>query len=709
MFAGFALFQCAGAVDGAPQNPCPTDREAPMDRIQPSSSSEQQFTESELTALIDKMVHKFGPDEQEQLTTGIRQAAEHWRAQDGELAEFENFVARNYLADPRDRTKLVNRFQDNYEQIKGHLHEIDRFLTAPVTLDRGDVLPIDHMFAEYSLRSHLIEEFFKTKIAFAVLLNFKQFPLREKLTLGKKWNRDQWVRARMVDLFAARLPPEIAQQIHSAFVTADSYIDGYNIHMHHLLDGKGQRPFPDGLRLISHWGLRDELKGQYANPDGLPRQRMIQKVMEAIIRQRIPAQVIDNPELDWNVETGEVTPSPKSASAQSQTSDRETSPAYNPEPNTRYEHLLSIFNAERAADPFFPQTSTYMQRKFELIREIPEDDVVSLLKELLSAPIMKEVGALIAKRLGRPLEPFDIWYNGFAPRGSVVESLLDQKTAAKYPSVQSFQSDLPAILRKLGFDRKTADYLASKIVVDPSRGAGHATGADRREDNAHLRTRIADDGMTFKGYNIAIHELGHNVEQVLSLNKIDHYLLSGVPNTAFTEGFAFAFQANDLKLLDFEKRDAHKEHQDALDGIWGTFEISGVALVDIGIWQWMYAHPDADASEVKEAIIKIAVDVWNEYFAPVFGVEDQILLAVYSHIISSGMYIADYAVGEIIKSQMEKHFSQKGLAGEMERMCRLGAITPDAWMHEAVGGPISAQTMLDRASAAVAALSRDAR
>ena len=29
------------------------------------------------------------------------------------------------------------------------------------------------------------------------------------------------------------------------------------------------------------------------------------------------------------------------------------------------------------------------------------------------------IAALVQKRLGRPLEPFDLWYNGFLPRGSI--------------------------------------------------------------------------------------------------------------------------------------------------------------------------------------------------------------------------------------------------------------------------------------------------
>ena len=74
-------------------------------------------------------------------------------------------------------------------------------------------------------------------------------------------------------------------------------------------------------------------------------------------------------------------------------------------------------------------------------------------------------------------------------------------------------------------------------------------GAVRREDKAHLRTRILAGGMNYKGYNIAIHELGHNVEQSFSLNEIDHWTMNGVPNNAFTEALAFVFQARDLELL----------------------------------------------------------------------------------------------------------------------------------------------------------------
>lgn len=110
------------------------------------------------------------------------------------------------------------------------------------------------------------------------------------------------------------------------------------------------------------------------------------------------------------------------------------------------------------------------------------------------------------------------------------------------------------MLRSLGFSRDDADYISSKIVVEGARGSGHAWGAVGRWEPSRLRTRIGDKGMDYKGYNIAVHEFGHNVEQTLSLYNVDHYMLRGVPNTAFTEALAFIFQKRDLKLLGYPQQ-----------------------------------------------------------------------------------------------------------------------------------------------------------
>src|SRR5919206_952281 len=133
-----------------------------------------------------------------------------------------------------------------------------------------------------------------------------------------------------------------------------------------------------------------------------------------------------------------------------------------------------------------------------------------------------------------------------------------------------------------------------------------------RDAKVHLRTRVAKDGMDYKGFNIAVHELGHNVEQVFSLYEVDHTLLQGVPNSAFTEALAFVFQARDLELLGLAKPSADRERMRVLNDFWQTWEIAGVALVDIAAWHWMYDHPNATPTELREAVVQIAKDTWNK-------------------------------------------------------------------------------------------------
>jgi hypothetical protein len=280
-------------------------------------------------------------------------------------------------------------------------------------------------------------------------------------------------------------------------------------------------------------------------------------------------------------------------------------------------------------------------------------------------------------------------------RGKIPESELDAKVRAKYPNAEAYAKDMPRLLKDLGFPDDRARYLASHIIVDASRGAGHAMQAARRGDFPHLRTRIEKDGMNYKGYNIAIHEMGHNAEQVFSLYDVDHTLLAGVPNTAFTEALAFVFQAKDLELLGYPKADAESERLRVLNDFWQTWEIGGVALVDIGVWHWMYDHPRASLKDLREATMKIARDVWNQYYAPVLGGRDSVLLGIYSHMISYPLYLFNYPLGHLIAFQIEEHMKKTGKLGpEFERMSRYGSVTPDLWMQNATGAPVSAGPLL---------------
>jgi len=364
--------------------------------------------------------------------------------------------------------------------------------------------------------------------------------------------------------------------------------------------------------------------------------------------------------------------------------------------------ILETFHAEQKFDPYSPTAPTHIARRFDEDRQIPEARVKQMLEDVMTSPLVPRIAHLIEKRLGRPLEPFDIWYNGFRPRGTYSEAQLDEIVRKRYPTADAYKRDMPSLLRGLGFSAERADYLASNIEVDPARGSGHALPASRRGDNPHLRTRIGPGGMDYKGFNIAVHEMGHNVEQVFSLKNIDYYSLSSVPNTAFTEALAFVFQHKDLELLGLAHPTPENDAMQALDDFWGTYEISGAALVDMAMWHWMYDHPDATPAQLKNAVVQISKDTWNRYYAPLFHTRDITLLGVYAHMVNNFMYLPDYPIGHLIAHQIEAQIEKAGAIGpEFERMAKFGSVTPDLWMIHATGAPVGAKALLESAEKAL--------
>ena len=213
-----------------------------------------------------------------------------------------------------------------------------------------------------------------------------------------------------------------------------------------------------------------------------------------------------------------------------------------------------------------------------------------------------------------------------------------------------------------------------------------------------LRTRIGENGMDYKGYNIGIHEFGHNVEQTISLYEVENYFMRGVPNTGFTEALAFTFQNRDLELLGLADNDTINEDLNTLDIFWNCYEIMGVSLVDIKTWQWMYAHPKANAEQLRSAVLSIAKEVWNQYYAPIFKENNQVILACYSHIIVDPLYVSAYPIGHLVDFQLEQYLKGKKVGPEVERIFAMGHLTPDLWLQRAVGQTKWQQTLKQHCS-----------
>ena len=610
---------------------------------------------------------------------GVSQVARLWLETDGDEKAFRSFCEDNYIADPDEKYQVFLKISDYLEGISGHFNEMSLRLQKNLQLDNGPLHPIDEKFGSYSPSSHLSDDLYNNKIAFIIALNFPHLTLEEKEALGT--DRKAWAYARLGDMFTERIPAALLQAASNAESDADIYISQYNIYMGHVMNKKGQHLFPKDMILLSHWNLRDEIKANYnKGKEGLDKQRTVYEVMKRIISQDIPVEVINSGTYEWNPYTNMV---------QQENKEVKTTP----ESTVRYQKMLNNFKAMQDIDKY--TGNTYIDRKFNDDMEVALQDVEKLFDEFLSATELKEIGKTISKRLGRKLEAYDIWYDGFKARSNLDETKLDVQTQALYPDAAALDKKLPDILMKLGFSAERANYLADKITVDAARGSGHAWGASMKGQQSRLRTRIPAAGMNYKGYNIAIHEFGHNVEQTLSLYDVDYYMLNGVPNTAFTEALAFVFQKRDLEILGITDPNPEKQAMEILDKVWSMYEICGISMLDISVWKWMYAHPDATAEQLKDATIALSKEIWNKYYAPVFGVKDETVLAVYSHMISYPLYLSAYAFGQIIEFQLDQYLEGKNFANEVERIFRQGRLTPNQWMILATGSPLTVEPMLE--------------
>ena len=640
-------------------------------------------------ALIDELILVHGDGEAERISRGVKLLASIWLGEDGDSEAFRKFCLKNFVASGASLDSVFMIIESQYETIEGHLREVNLQLDLPVTTMSRELYEIDRLFSSTGPRI----DPYKSKLAFAIALNFPYYTQAEKETMGAGWDRKKWAMVRLGDKFDQRNNPAV--KVDRKELPADllDYTTLYIISMDHILSPGMEILFPEGTRLNSHNGLRDEVKGLYTRENPLEMQRMISNIVMHIIYQTIPECMIGETELYWEPSANRVYKLEGSEYVEVD---------FNMEPDRRYMNLLFKMNEKKAEDVLYPEGSTYITRTFEG-RQLSEERIVKLLESVVGSDEMKLVASILEERLGRSLEPFDIWYPGFQGQSKYDMDELDRIIREKYPDPISFQNDLPEILQRIGFDSEMARFLGSHVVVDPIPSGGHANGPQMKGANAHLRTRFEPYGLNYKGYRIGMHEVGHTIEQNVSVNMTDYYFLKGIPSSPFTECMADLVAYRDVAGLGVSKGYGTEEKEmNALAAFWFVCEMGADALHEIRMWHWFYDNPEATVEDIKTASIDIANEIWNRYFAPAFGVENIPILSIYNHFINGSLYLHSYPLGNIILMQVEEYMEGRDFAEEMVRMCRIGKLTPDLWMNEATGSDVSSEPLLRAVRKAIA-------
>ena len=200
------------------------------------------------------------------MNRGIEQVAALWRTEDGSADDFTQFVKEHYCGTDDERLALFESLSRVLENCFESADKLTVELLRPTQLTNATEPQVpDWIMSAYSPLAHFSDDMFANKLAFITILNFPHFRLDEKNQLGHSWSRKQWAMARMGDVFTTRVPSEVNRRLAQAFANAENYIADYNIHTQCLLTDDGRQLWNENKVLLSHWNLRDELKGLYAD------------------------------------------------------------------------------------------------------------------------------------------------------------------------------------------------------------------------------------------------------------------------------------------------------------------------------------------------------------------------------------------------------------------------------------------------------------
>ncbi len=640
----------------------------------------------------NELIEKFGDQNAERIKKGTSQLAKNWRKSDGTESDYKKICIDNFIAGP-DVRQNFQRIERNLTLQNGYLSKISFLFNESQKFTDGKEVKAD----QYFRKSIPGADAWQSKLAGFIQLNYPFYTLDEKRQNGKNWNREKWAMVRLGDLYAVRPNPDFKADAADDVAEFQKYIGKYFFRMDHISSKDGSYPFVKPLTLHSHFGLRDNLKEDYTRPGGLARQEIAGKLVEHITNGTVPEEFIRDTSTRWNPWTNQLYKVEAGKLLKIEGT---------PEDTKRYAGLLAEFKNKSSADQLYAPGSTVMQRTFGN-SNLRMEEVEKIIRTFLADPAIAAAGKLIAKRLGRPLQPFDIWYSGFQSQSADPANMLDSITRARYPDPQALQNDLPSILVRMGFTEPEADYIGTHAVVRPIGAGGYSEQPPMRGDTALMTTVFNANGLDYKGYRIAMHELGHVVCGVYSTKDIDHFLLADVPTGGITEGFAEMLAYKNMEGLGLQKG-SFDDQKDLLSlaALWYMVDLGGQSLTDIETWKWMYAHPQASPAELKSAVLNISSEIWNQYYAPVFGgIRDQHILAIYNHFITGSLYLYNYFLGNVIMFQLYDKYMPDNLASGLKSASAEGNTLPELWMEHAVGQPLSVEPLLKTARTAISRLS----
>ena len=648
-----------------------------------------QVSKLVVDSVLFELNNQFEVIDYKRMEKGVKQVAKFWRPNDGGEKNYINFCKKYFINDPSCLDSLFNILNHSFKSISTNLFTIDYELKQKLSDHKSKLGIVEDIFSLYDLALHLSDDFYCNKIAFVAMLNFPYYTMKEKQKHADLWSEKQWASVRLGDIFIARIPTDYKQSTNNALSISDKYLSGYYIYPGCLVDNYGRQIFSKNLKPFSLMKLHEVIRGNYMiNENGLAQQQMMGEIILHIIKQDIPDSLTYDNTIRWDPFSNVVSKDGEKFKMK-------------PGGFNRYAYFLNNFIVLKAEDQFFPFHKNFLDRTFNNTLELPQNQVELQFEHLCSSPLAQKTASLISKRLNRPLQPFDIWYNGFSNRSELKIKELDKTIRSKYPNNQSYITDIPNILFRVGFDFKKAQELSACLSIDTTRIANDFNDDNIVGSRPALHFKVGKDGMNFQEYVETLRALGMAVGIAISSYNVETFFLKGTPNAALNQGLAFVFQERVFQSLGFNDIFPDTEPYPALDTYWNSYRSMGTAILEIRIWQWLYKHPTATKVQLKDAVIRLAVEVWNQYYSTAFKIKNSPILSFDSKMIDKPLALTTDALGLMIGFQINQYLKGKNFSDEVIRIYSTGRVTPELWMNKGLQKEISVNSLLNATAEAL--------
>ncbi len=99
---------------------------------------------------IDALASTHGEGIRERAAEGVRQLADVWQESDGDGEAFQEFVTKRFAATPERRRELLERVEDSWYQLYGHLYQMRRMMMRWRDLDGYEDPGIDDLLYAFT-------------------------------------------------------------------------------------------------------------------------------------------------------------------------------------------------------------------------------------------------------------------------------------------------------------------------------------------------------------------------------------------------------------------------------------------------------------------------------------------------------------------------------------------------------------------------------